>query len=213
MFARLTFRQVAPESVDEAITIFRRLIVPAMKQQPGNQGGRLLTDAESGKVVAVSFWDTEAALEAGVASGYVDQQLAKMSHLFLNPPLIENYEIPIRTSQPRSSFVRLTTLQIQPARLDEAIGLIRDAAAIVKQQPGCHGLTLMLQAATGKARAFTVWETPQDMLEGEANGFYQQQRAKLTDLLVEPPGPGEHFEVSVSVVTESGSPQSASAVG
>jgi heme-degrading monooxygenase HmoA len=207
MFARLMFGQVPPDKLDETIDIFRRSIVPAMKQQPGNQGGRLLTDPATGKIVTVSFWDSEAALEAGVSSGYVDEQRAKEAHLFSSQPVVEHYEFRIRTSQPRSSFVRLATLQIQPDRIDEALELLREAADIVGQQPGCHGLTAMVQQATRKARVFTVWETEKDMLAGEESGFYQQQRAKVADLLTEPPGPGEHFEVSVSVVTEGRSPQ------
>lgn len=211
MFARLMFGQVPPEKLGESIDIFRRSIVPAMKQQAGNQGGRLLTNAETGKIVTISFWETEANIEASVTSGYADRQMAKEAPLFSVEPIVEQYEIKLRTSQPRSSFVRLTTLHIQPGKIDEAIALLREAADIVGQQPGCHGLTMMLQATTGKSRVFTVWETEKDMLAGEENGFYQEQRAKVASLLTEPPGPGEHFEVSVSVVIESRPAQGLSA--
>src|SRR4051794_10477049 len=106
MYSRITAGNVQPDRIDEFMSVFKEAIVPAMKQQTGNRGGRLLTDQETGRVIAVSMWENVADLEAGEASGYLQAQVAKNIHLFIEPPVIEQYEICLRSTQPRGSYVR-----------------------------------------------------------------------------------------------------------
>jgi heme-degrading monooxygenase HmoA len=69
MFARVIATEAAPDQLDGAITLARDQL-PAAAGQPGFRGFYLLTDAETGKVMTISLWETReqlAAVEAQAA--------------------------------------------------------------------------------------------------------------------------------------------------
>lgn len=198
MYARVVTGQVRPDKVGEAIQHFRGSVVPALKQRPGHQGSRLLTDPKTGKLVVVSFWDAEPEMLAGDKSGGRQQEwLAGMAPLLMRPPIGDDYEIALRIGPRDGHFARMSTFHLRPAELPEAINILRDITDLVTQQAGNKGLTVITNAQTGQARVFTIWETEAAMVAGERSGFYQQQRAKLAGKLAVAAAPGEHFEVSV----------------
>ncbi len=63
MHARQTMLQVDPSRIDEGIRLFREQVMPVVRQQ-GGKGVRLLVDRRSGKVQAISLWETEQAAQA-----------------------------------------------------------------------------------------------------------------------------------------------------
>ncbi len=102
-------------------------------------------------------------------------------------------------------YARVSTFKIQPEKLDEAIGIIRDSALpALQQQQGYQGLLVLADRETARARVLTFWEGQAAMLAGERSGFYQQQRAKLARLLAVAAAPGEHYEVSAQSGPEKG---------
>jgi heme-degrading monooxygenase HmoA len=82
--------------MDEAIAIYRDSVVPAAQQQKGSNGALLLTDPNTGKGLSISFWETEADMQAGEASGYYQEQLAKFKGIFTAPPVREQYEVSVQ---------------------------------------------------------------------------------------------------------------------
>ncbi len=96
MHARVVHVQIRSEKLDEAIRLFQESVVPAMKQQQGNKGGFLLIDRATGKGLAVSLWESEAAMTAGETSGYLQEQLAKFKEVFAQPPSPEHYEVSVQ---------------------------------------------------------------------------------------------------------------------
>jgi quinol monooxygenase YgiN len=96
MRARVVRVQTEPEQADEAANLFRDSVVPAAKQQPGFKGALLLVDPDTGKGLAVSMWEDEAAMERSEDSGYLKEQLAKFSKLFTGPPRAQHYEVRVR---------------------------------------------------------------------------------------------------------------------
>ncbi len=93
MFARVTFVQLFPDTVDEAIGIYQDSYLPEAKQQQGNEGGYLLVDRTTGKGISISFWAFEAEMIAGETSGHHQKQLAKFKDFFSAPPVRELYEV------------------------------------------------------------------------------------------------------------------------
>lgn len=63
MFARVIAAQATPDQLDGAITLGRDQL-PAVVQRPGFSGFYLLTDAETGKVMTISLWETREQLDA-----------------------------------------------------------------------------------------------------------------------------------------------------
>jgi heme-degrading monooxygenase HmoA len=64
MFARATFGEAPPERVDEMILEVMEHVLPAVRMQDGFKGGMILVERESGKVLTVSLWESEQAMDA-----------------------------------------------------------------------------------------------------------------------------------------------------
>ena len=96
MHARVTYVQVQPGKMNEAIAIFRDSVIPAASQQQGNKGGILLTDPSTDKAIAVGLWETEADAAATITSGWYQEEVAKFASVFAEPPVREVYEVSVR---------------------------------------------------------------------------------------------------------------------
>jgi heme-degrading monooxygenase HmoA len=64
MFARATFGQAPPERLDEMIHEVMEHVLPAVSMQHGFNGGMILVERGSGKVLTVSLWESEQAMDA-----------------------------------------------------------------------------------------------------------------------------------------------------
>ena len=94
MHVRAATVQAQSGRMQELIKAFDDSVVPAQKAQKGYQGSYLMTDASSGKALAISVWETEADMLAGESSGgYYQEQIAKFASVFAGPPALEHYEL------------------------------------------------------------------------------------------------------------------------
>ena len=64
MFARVSEFEARPEQLDEMNREGVEHILPALRMQDGFNGGLVLADRQSGKVLAVALWETEQAMDA-----------------------------------------------------------------------------------------------------------------------------------------------------
>src|SRR5262245_15188072 len=95
-------------------------------------------------------------------------------------------------------FARVTTLQLQPGKLDDFIRIFQDSIApAAAAQPGFGGITLLTDAQLGKVLAVGIWKTEDDLLAGET-AYYQERLAGISNLLAAPPV-REVYETSVRV--------------
>ena len=92
MYARVTTFQFRPEKVEEALQIAES-IAPAVRQQQGLKSLLELLDRSTGKAMLISIFETEADAKAGVSSGFVQQQTAKLASLLAGAPTVEFYEV------------------------------------------------------------------------------------------------------------------------
>ena len=102
-------------------------------------------------------------------------------------------------------FAQITTLQLQPGKLEEFIRIFQDAIApAAAAQQGFGGITLLADPPIGKVVAVGLWEREAELLASEI-GSGEGQFACVRSLLAEPPA-RELYEVSVQVeLTEQGS--------
>jgi len=91
MFARVITAQAGAEGFDGAISLARQQL-PGARQQPGFKGFYLLTDAETGKLVTISLWETREQMEAveARAASIRDQGIPATG---LTPPHLETYQV------------------------------------------------------------------------------------------------------------------------
>lgn len=92
MFARVITAQAGAEGFDKAIRLFQQQL-PDARKEPGFQGFYVLSDAQVGKLVIISLWETRehmAAVGRGTAAGIHDQGAAAAG---LSAPSLETYEV------------------------------------------------------------------------------------------------------------------------
>jgi heme-degrading monooxygenase HmoA len=62
MFARIARYEVKPERVDEAVEVFREALTE-ISRLDGLKEGSVLTDAEDGVIITMTFWESRGAME------------------------------------------------------------------------------------------------------------------------------------------------------
>jgi heme-degrading monooxygenase HmoA len=96
MYARVGTAQDKPGKIEDAIRIYRDSVVPAQKQQKGFKGALFLTDRHTGRSISISLWETEADMEASMASGFYQEQTDKFSQDFEAKPIWEEYDVSVQ---------------------------------------------------------------------------------------------------------------------
>jgi len=96
MIARVTLAEIdaVRMGVDQAVMLFRDSVVPALREQDGYEGVYVLLSDE-GKVLALTFWESEEAADAGIAGSrsFYAEQIEKFVTLYRSPPGREMYNV------------------------------------------------------------------------------------------------------------------------
>jgi len=96
MIARATMAEIDPVrmSVDDAVELFRESVIPALHEQPGYEGVYVLV-APEGEALVLTFWDSEASADAGLAGSrsFYREQVEKFVTIYAAPPGRETYEV------------------------------------------------------------------------------------------------------------------------
>ena len=69
MFARMSTLEGPPEQMDEGLRYVREQVLPRMQQQDGFKGFIALGERQSGKLIGVSLWESEQAMQASEEAG------------------------------------------------------------------------------------------------------------------------------------------------
>ena len=96
-------------------------------------------------------------------------------------------------------FAHVTTAQVRLGRMDDLIRVLQDTLApAMAEQKGFQELTLLIDPRTDRALLLGLWATEADLLAGERGDSYQEQLAKLSELLASPPLQ-EAYEISLQM--------------
>jgi heme-degrading monooxygenase HmoA len=83
-----------------------------------------------------------------------------------------------------------TSTQVQPGKIDEATAVFRDfVTPAFKLSRGFKGALLLIDPATGKAVAMSLWETEADRDAVRSNSELLKQLGRLAKTLIAPPSP------------------------
>ena len=89
--ARVSYRQLQPDKMDEAIRTYRETVVPAANVQPGGTGGFILANRSADKIISIRLWASEADRSASQPPGDVDPSDA-------SPIVRELYDVAFQVS-------------------------------------------------------------------------------------------------------------------
>ena len=86
-------------------------------------------------------------------------------------------------------YARVTTIQISPYRVDEAIGILREQVApAMQQQDGFKGYMMFVDRSTGKSINITLWEEEADrQITGPQRSYYRAAIGNVVPLLTDEP--------------------------
>lgn len=93
MHARVGTLHPRAEDYDRVLTTLREVVVLAAERQPGFAGFVVMGRREEGKIVGVTFWNTEADMLASEEGEYLQEQISKVLPLLKRPPTFEAFEV------------------------------------------------------------------------------------------------------------------------
>src|SRR5467141_1423018 len=82
-------------------------------------------------------------------------------------------------------YARFTEATIDPKKRENAEMIAQSIFTAARQQKGFRGLSFCLDPQ-GEAVFLSLWESKAAMQENEDSGYYQEQVAKLKDVLTKP---------------------------
>jgi heme-degrading monooxygenase HmoA len=100
MHARVTTIEMEPARIDDAVKQLEENDMPTFEGIDGYRGFTLFADRSSGKVIGVSYWDSEARMQASEEAVKDARQRAADTGGAAGEPQVERYEVAV------DSFVR-----------------------------------------------------------------------------------------------------------
>ena len=93
MYARVSTFRVEAAKLARFADLVRETLLPAVARQRGYRGGLLLVDRATGKVLAVSVWETAADLQAVEPTGAYRGVLGMLLGVVPGSAVHETYEV------------------------------------------------------------------------------------------------------------------------
>ena len=97
MHARVTTLQLDPSKIDDAVAGLEQNDIPVFKGLDGFKGFSLMVDRSSGKVIGLSYWESEEALKASEDAGKEARARAAETGGASAEPQVERYEVALDT--------------------------------------------------------------------------------------------------------------------
>ena len=96
MHARMTRLEGSPERIDDMARRFEEVVVPMLRGLDGFQGAMVLADRTSGVDIAISYWESEAAMHASEAAVSQPRQEAEAAAQARSASVVEEFEVMFR---------------------------------------------------------------------------------------------------------------------
>jgi heme-degrading monooxygenase HmoA len=166
MYARVLRLTGSAEKIDNGVENYKSRVAPALRDQDGYGGGRLLVNRETGTGMSVTFWRDEAASQASFEA-LTNVRAEATSRFGAETPEAKVYEVAVQ-HRPRpteaGNWVRLTTLRGDPTKTEA--GIRHFESQVIPEVSKLHGFraaVLFVDRATGEAMAVTVWDGKGDL--------------------------------------------------
>ncbi|HEV2032740.1 MAG TPA: antibiotic biosynthesis monooxygenase [Candidatus Dormibacteraeota bacterium] len=172
MFLRATRVQTPPDKVNDAIKNFEANILKGLRSAPGNQGASLMVNRQTGEAIGVTYWESAQALANSEQIGTQSRTQSVKSVPGTQIVNVERAELMImdRVAAPKAgSFIRLTTANGDPDKLDAAIVHLRNQVLpLLRAQKGYRATIASVDRLSGRFSALTVWDTKADLDASES---------------------------------------------
>ena len=179
MYARFTEGTIEPKKREQSETIAESIFAAARKQK-GFKGVSFCLDPK-GEAVFLSLWESKEAMQANEASGYYQEQVAKLKDVLTKPTTRHVGEVKAHedTHQaPRAA--RLTIAGIRKDAETQAARLAQDVARAARDEPG---FVAWYGAVTedSKTAAISFWDSENAMKKSESR-YLKDALARLKEI-------------------------------
>ena len=161
MYARSTTFKDRPEAIDDAITMVRDEVMPAVQEMEGCVGLSMLVDRTSGSCIVTTAWASLPDLESSAPR--VAPLRDRAHRLFGTRPEIAVWEIAVlhrAHAVGEGAFARVTWLRLQPDQIDEHRELFASQVLPqVEQLPGFCSASLLMDRTTRRATVAVVYDS------------------------------------------------------
>ncbi len=95
MFTRINTIKGKPERVDEVSRYYRDQVIPEFKKMHGFKKAYFLADRKTGRLIAITMWETEKDMLSSAAGVSPLRSKAVQMAEASQPPKVETYEITV----------------------------------------------------------------------------------------------------------------------
>jgi hypothetical protein len=149
-----------PLRLSDSVKFIESEVRPQVDSQPGSLGTTLYTDPEHGLAILESFWASDNAMAA--SEHPVSSQRREAVRRAAGTVSVERYQVPVFELEAplrTGAGLRLTRMDIEPSRVDDAIEAYGDTAVPwLADSAGFCSTLLLVDERTGHAISETVWE-------------------------------------------------------
>ena len=179
MYARFTEGTIDPKKREQAERIADSIFTAA-RQQKGFRGVSFCLDP-MGEAVFLSLWESKEAMQANEASGYYQEQVAKLKDVLTKPTTRNAGEV--KASEETHKTPKAARLTISGIRKDaepQATRLTQDVARAARNEPG---FVAWYGAVTedSKTAAISFWDSAEAMKKSEGR-YLKDALSKLKDI-------------------------------
>jgi heme-degrading monooxygenase HmoA len=184
MLARATTIEGDPGQIDEAADWIQQTLVPMGQDHPGSRGVLMVADRATGRSTTLTFWASHEALRVSEerarrlrvdGTTAFDAQVVDVNRF----EVVVDERITGAAEHP--GFARMTTMGGDPARVDDAVVLVREKIRpIALEMEGNRGLLSLVDRANGTGVTLTFWDTEAAMRATEATADEIRDDASAT---------------------------------
>jgi quinol monooxygenase YgiN len=179
MYARFTEGTIDPKKREQAEMIAESIFTAA-RQQKGFKGVSFCLDPK-GEAVFLSLWESKEALLANEASGYYQEQVAKLKDVLTKPTTRHVGEVKAQEDTHRTpKAARLTISGIRKDAEAQATQLARDVSRAARNEPGFVAWFGAL-SEDSKMAAISFWDSEDAMRKSESR-YLKEALGKLKDI-------------------------------
>ena len=179
MYARFTEGTIDPKKREDAEMIAESIFTAA-RQQKGFRGLSFCVDPK-GEAVFVSLWESKEALLANEASGYYQEQVAKLKDVLTKPTTRHVGEVKAQEDTHKTpKAARLTISGIRKDAEAQGTQLARDVSRAARNEPGFVAWFGAL-SEDSKMAAISFWDSEDAMRKSESR-YLKDALAKLKDI-------------------------------
>ena len=178
MHARVaSFESRGPSMADELIGRVREQVSTGRNTLPTARGFLMLIDRESGRSHSITFFDTEEHIRD--AEPVFERMAEDLPEALRGRRVsVEVYEVAFASGDETARAARISLLEGPPEHvLDGARYFEEDIVPRAQELHGQRGLISLIDRATGRSKAISLWESPEALRDSEEQATELRQRA------------------------------------